>query len=115
MLARNQWALAGTWAVEDQPARLTSATGQIFFRFHARDVNLVMGPADRAAPVRFRVLLDGEPPGPAHGTDIDDQGVGTLREQRMYQLARQQGAITDRTFEIEFLDTGAEAFVFTFG
>jgi thiol-disulfide isomerase/thioredoxin len=114
-LARNQWALTGNWTVADQPARLNSATGQIVCRFHARDLNLVMGPADRGTAVRFQVLIDGEPPGADHGEDVDDQGIGTLSEQRLHQLIRQQRPVTDRTFEIAFLDPGAEAFVFTFG
>src|SRR4029450_13949027 len=84
-------------------------------RFQARDLHLVMGPSTPGASVRFRVLIDGKPPAATHGTDVDDQGVGTVTEQRMYQLIRQQKPITDRLFEIEFLDAGAEAFAFTFG
>ena len=84
-------------------------------RFHARDVNLVMGPAERGASVPFRVFLDGEAPGAAHGTDVDDQGNGTLSEQRLYQLIRQPEPIADRQFEIGFLDSGVEAYCFTFG
>ncbi len=89
--------------------------GRIVYRFHARDVNLVMGGAAGGAPVRFRVLVDGHPPGSAHGTDVDDQGSGTAREPRLYQLVRQPKPIEDRVFEIEFLDPGAQAFCFTFG
>ena len=94
---------------------LTHPNGWIAYRFHARDVHLVMGPAARGTPVRFRVLIDGQPPGAAHGIDVDDQGNGTVIEQRMYQLIRQPKPIVDRQFEIEFLDSGVEAFAFTFG
>jgi thiol-disulfide isomerase/thioredoxin len=114
-LALNEWALAGGWTVESGAARLDEARGRIVYSFHARDVNLVMGPAARGSSVRFRVLLDGRPPGPAHGSDVDDQGQGTVTEQRLYQLIRQPAPIADRRFEIEFLDPGVEAFVFTFG
>ena len=89
--------------------------GRILFRFHARDVHLVMGPRHRGASVPFRVLIDGEPPGDAHGLDVDEQGHGTVVQQRLYQLIRQPGSITDRTFEITFLAPGVEAYVFTFG
>jgi hypothetical protein len=87
----------------------------VAYRFHARDVNLVMGPSMAGTAPRFRVLVDGKPPGEAHGVDVDQQGVGSVTEQRVYQLIRQSGDITDRLFEIEFLDPGAEAFDFTFG
>ena len=114
-LRLNQWALAGHWTVEDQAARLGTAGGQITCRFQARDLNLVMGSAAPATPVPFRVLLDGQPPGPHHGTDVDEHGSGTLSEQRLYQLARQHGPVIERTFEIMFPDHGAEAYAFTFG
>ena len=114
-LRLNNWALAGDWTVDEQAATLNEAGGQISYRFHARDLHMVMGPASPDAPVRFRVLIDGQPPGPAHGTDVDDQGHGTVAEQRLHQLIRQPGPITDRTFEITFLDPGAQAFSFTFG
>jgi Thioredoxin like C-terminal domain len=94
---------------------LNEAPGRIAIRFHARDVNLVMGPAERGLSVPFRVLIDGQPPGAAHGIDVDDQGNGTVTEQRMYQLVRQPKPIADRLFEIEFLDSGVEAYCFTFG
>ena len=94
---------------------LTHANGSIAYRFHARDVHLVMGPPARGTHVRFRVLIDGQPPGAAHGVDANDQGEGTVTEQRMYQLIRQPMPIVDRQFRIEFLDPGVEAFVFTFG
>ena len=114
-LRLNQWALSGDWTMEEQAIRLNEAGGQIAYRFHARDLNLVMGPAAGRTSVRFRVLLEGQPPGPAHGTDVDEQGHGTVVEQRLYQLIRQPGPITERTFEITFLDPGAEAYSFTFG
>jgi thiol-disulfide isomerase/thioredoxin len=114
-LARNQWALSGDWAVEGQPATLHAPGGRIVHRFHARDVHLVMGPAKRGEQVRFRVRLDGAPPGDAHGIDVDAGGGGTAAEQRLYQLIRQPGPVADRQFEIEFLDPGIQAFAFTFG
>ena len=114
-LRLNQWALAGDWTVGKQATVLHKANGRITYRFHARDLHLVMGPAVRGTPVRFRVLIDGQPPGPAHGIDVNDQGYGTVTEQRLYQLIRQPKPIADRQFEIEFLDPGVETFVFTFG
>jgi thiol-disulfide isomerase/thioredoxin len=114
-LSLNEWALDGEWTVGREAASLHSANGRIAYRFHARDLNLVMGPAQGAAPVRFRVRLDGQAPGSAHGVDADEEGNGTAGEQRMYQLIRQTPPIADRLFEIEFLDSGAEAYVFTFG
>ncbi len=114
-LELNQWALAGEWTVGRGAIASAKANGRIVYRFHARDLHLVMGPAARGATVRFRVLIDGKAPGPAHGEDVDEQGYGTVTEQRMYQLIRQPKPIADRLFEIEFLDTGAEAFAFTFG
>ncbi len=94
---------------------LNEANGRIAYRFHARDLNLVMGRASRGMSVRFRVFLDGQAPGAAHGSDVDEQGPGTVSDQRLYQLIRQPGHITDRQFEIEFLDAGVQVFVFTFG
>ncbi len=94
---------------------VNGAKGRIAYRFHARDVHLVMGPAAPGASARFRVLIDGQPPGAAHGADVDDQGNGTASGQRLYQLIRQPKPIGDRLFEIEFLDPGVEAFAFTFG
>jgi len=114
-LRLNHWALAGDWTVKRQPVVLNEAEGRIAYRFHARDLHLVMGPAAAETPVRFRVLLDGASPGAAHGTDIDDQGNGTVTEPRLYQLIRQPGPISDRTFEITFLDAGVHAYAFTFG
>jgi thiol-disulfide isomerase/thioredoxin len=114
-LGRNEWALAGEWTVERGFAALNSANGRIAYRFHARDVHLVMGPAAQGSSVRFRVVLDGQAAGAAHGSDVDAQGQGVVREQRLYQLIRQPGQIADRTFAIEFLDPGVEAYAFTFG
>jgi hypothetical protein len=94
---------------------LNKANGRIAYRFHARDLHLVMGPAAPGTSVRFRVLIDEQPSGAAHGIDVDDQGNGTVTEQRVYQLIRQRKPIVDRLFEIEFLDPGAEAYAFTFG
>ena len=111
----NEWALAGDWTVQPQAIVMNERNGRIAYRFHARDVHLVMGPAAGGMPVRFRVLVDGKPPGAAHGFDVDEQGNGTVREQRLYQLLRQPKPIVDRLFEIEFLDPGAEAYAFTFG
>ena len=106
-LGLNHWALSGAWTISEEAITLNAANGQIACRFHARDLNLVMGPAAPGSPVRFRVLLDGQPPGEAHGTDADGDGNGTLGQQRVYQLVRQPGPITDRTFDITFLDPGA--------
>jgi thiol-disulfide isomerase/thioredoxin len=114
-LRLNHWALAGDWTMAEEAATLDEAGGQIAYRFHARDVNLVMGPARPDVPVPFRVRIDGQPPGAAHGADVDDQGHGTVTGQRLHQLIRQPGRITDRTFEITFLDPGAQAYSFTFG
>ncbi len=114
-LRLNEWALSGDWTVKKEFAVLNKANGRIAYRFHARDLHLVMGPAAPGASVRFRVLIDGRPPGAAHGIDVDEQGNGTVSEQRLYHLIRQQKPIADRQFEIEFLDVGVEAFAFTFG
>jgi thiol-disulfide isomerase/thioredoxin len=114
-LRLHHWALAGEWMVGPEGIRLLTGGGRIAYRFHARDVNLVMGPAERGTSVPFRVLIDGREPEGATGTDVDLDGTGRLANQRMYQLLRQQGPIDDRMFEIEFLEPGAEAFVFTFG
>jgi thiol-disulfide isomerase/thioredoxin len=111
----NHWALAGDWTIERRATVLDRAGGRILFRFHARDVHLVMAPRPRGASVPFRVLIDGEPPGDAHGLDTDEQGRGSVAQQRLYQLLRQPGTITDRTLEITFLAPAVEAYVFTFG
>jgi thiol-disulfide isomerase/thioredoxin len=114
-LRLNEWALSGDWTVDRGASVLNAAGGRILFRFHARDVNLVMGPSTRGTAVPFRVRVDGAPPGDAHGGDIDEEGHGTVVQQRLYQLIREPGPITDRTFEITFLEPGAEAYAFTFG
>jgi thiol-disulfide isomerase/thioredoxin len=114
-LRLNQWALSGDWTLKADASALSGANGRIAYHFHARDVNLVMGPTARSTPVRFHVSVDGQPPGTAHGSDVDENGNGTVREQRVYQLIRQPRPIVDRLFEIEFLDPGVEAYAFTFG
>jgi thiol-disulfide isomerase/thioredoxin len=114
-LALNEWALAGNWTVGRQAVVLNQAEGRILYRFHARDLHLVVGPAGPGTPARFRVLLDDQPPGAAHGADIDDQGNGTVTQPRLHQLIRQPGPISDRTFEVSFLDAGVQAYAFTFG
>jgi len=114
-LRLNHWALSGDWTVQKQAIVLNKVNGRIAYRFHARDLHLVMGPAVPGTSVRFRVLIDGQPPGAAHGADVDAQGNGTASEQRLYQLIRLPNPIADRQFEIEFLDPGVEAFAFTFG
>jgi hypothetical protein len=114
-LRLNDWALSGDWTVKKDRAALNNPGGRIVYRFHARDFHLVMGPSARGAFVKIRVLIDGQPPGSAHGDDVDDQGAVTVTEQRLYQLIRQASPISDRQIEIEFLDSGVEAFVFTFG
>jgi thiol-disulfide isomerase/thioredoxin len=113
--ALNHWALAGEWTVGRQATVLHGAGGRLAYRFHARDLHLVMGPQRPGSTVRFRVSIDGQPPGPAHGLDVDDGGNGTVGEQRLYQLVRQPKPIVDRTFAIEFLEAGVETFAFTFG
>ena len=114
-VALNQWALAGEWTIGKQATALSTPNGRIVYRFHARDLHLVMGPARRDSAIRFRVSIDGQPPGAAHGLDVDEAGNGTVVEQRLYQLIRQPRPIVDRTFAIDFLDAGVEAFSFTFG
>ena len=119
-LRLNEWALSGDWTVKKDATALNKANGSIAYRFHARDLHLVMGPAAlgpavQGTSVRFRVLIDGQPPGAAHGIDVDEQGDGTVTEQRLYQLIRQPKPIADRQFEIEFLGSGVEVFAFTFG
>lgn len=114
-LRLNHWAVSGNWTLGKYASSLNEAAGRIAYRFHARDLHLVMGPPEQGATVRFQVLLDGRPPGEAHGLDVDDEGNGAVTEQRLYQLIRQRGGVAERTFEIAFLDPGVEAYVFTFG
>jgi hypothetical protein len=114
-LKLNHWALSGDGTVGKEVTVLNTANGQIVYRFHARDLHLVMGTATGGTPVRFRVLIDGQPPGSTQGLDVDAQGNGTVSEARLYQLIRQTKPITDRLFEIQFLDSGVQVFVFTFG
>jgi thiol-disulfide isomerase/thioredoxin len=114
-LQLNEWALAGDWTVEGRASVLNDADGGIAFRFHARDVHLVLRVREPGASVPFRVRVDGAPPGDARGLDVDEQGHGTVVQPRLYQLVRQRGRITDRTLEIDFGAPGVEAYVFTFG
>jgi hypothetical protein len=114
-LARNQWALSGRWRMESVPAVLEETGGTIACEFHARDLHLVMRPAVPGVSVPFQVRLDGRPPGPDHGLDVDADGNGSVTGPRLYQLARQTGPIGDRRLEIQFGDAGVEAYVFTFG
>jgi len=114
-LALNNWALTGNWTLRGEHGDLNTAAGRLAFRFHARDLHLVMGPTSSGKPVRFRVRIDGKAPGSNAGADIDSSGMGTVDSQLLYQLVRQTGAIADRTFEIEFLDPGVQVFAFTFG
>jgi hypothetical protein len=111
----NQWSLSGRWTVADQPTELNEPGGRITHRFHARDVNLVMGARDGQGSVAFQVRVDGEAPGDARGIDVDEAGNGTVAEERLYQLVRHPGNDSDRTFEITFRDAGVQAYVFTFG
>ena len=114
-LSLNQWGLAGKWKDEDQVATSLAAGDSISYRFHARDLHLVLGPGENGKPIRFRVTLDGQAPGANHGVDTDAEGYGEVTEDRLYQLIRQQGSIHDRTFRIEFLVPGVRAYSFTFG
>jgi hypothetical protein len=111
----NEWGLSGSWTVNAEHAVLDAVEGGIVYRFHARDVHLVLGPGPDGKPVRFRVTIDGLQPGQSSGMDVNADGEGIVSEQRLYQLIRQSGTIGDRTFEIRFLDTGVRAYAFTFG
>jgi thiol-disulfide isomerase/thioredoxin len=111
----NEWSLAGNWTIGNERALLNEKDGSIVYRFHARDLHLVLGPAADGSPVRFRVTIDGAAPGAAHGADVDLGGQGVVTAQRLYQLVRDPGAIVDHTFEIRFLDPGVQAYAFTFG
>jgi thiol-disulfide isomerase/thioredoxin len=110
----NQWALTGDWTIGRENVALDEAGGSIAYRFHARDAHIVLSAGARE-PIAFRVLLDGEAPGPSHGVDVDEDGNGVLRDGRLYQLVRQPDAVGERTLQITFLEPGAEAYVFTFG
>ncbi len=114
-LALNDWGLDGQWNVGSERAISSAPASRIVYRFHARDLHLVLGPGADGKPVRFKVLIDGKAPGDAHGTDVAPDGSGSVTEQRLYQLVRQNGGVTDRTFSIEFLDPGVSAYAFTFG
>jgi thiol-disulfide isomerase/thioredoxin len=114
-LTLNRWALAGEWTLGRKAVHLIEAGGSLAYRFRARDVNLVMGPAQGGEPIRFRVRIDGDEPGAARGVDIDEHGEGTAADRRLYQLVRQPGDVGEHTFEITFVEPGAEAYVFTFG
>jgi thiol-disulfide isomerase/thioredoxin len=114
-LGLNEWTLSGNWTVGAERARLNRADGSIVYRFSARDLHLVLGPAPGGKPVRFQVSIDGRAPGMDRGSDIDAAGNGSITETRLYQLVRQSGAVKEHLFEIRFLDAGASAFAFTFG
>ncbi|MGH9809867.1 MAG: cytochrome c biogenesis protein DipZ, partial [Terriglobia bacterium] len=114
-LQLNEWSLAGEWTVGGERAVLNEKDGGIVYRFHARDLHLVLGPSTEGNPIRFRVTIDGKAPGAAHGVDVDPEGQGVVTTQRLYQLVREQEPIVDRTFEIRFLDPGVQAYAFTFG
>jgi cytochrome c biogenesis protein CcdA/thiol-disulfide isomerase/thioredoxin len=111
----NEWGLAGDWTIDGERAVLNQKDGRIVYKFHARDLHLVLGPETDGKPVHFRIMIDGAAPGDNHGMDVDADGKGVVTEQRLYQLVRQYGKVTDHTFEIEFLDPGVQAYAFTFG
>jgi len=111
----NQWALSGEWNIGKERVLSSKSGGKIIYRFHARDLHLIMGPSKPGSSIKFRVLIDGKPPGAAHGLDVDDNGNGIVTEQRMYQLIRQTGSIADTEFEIEFFEPDVEVYDFTFG
>ncbi|SDT13181.1 cytochrome c biogenesis protein DipZ [Bradyrhizobium canariense] len=111
----NEWSLVGEWTIGGERALLNAKDGSIVYRFHARDLHLVLGPSVEGSPIRFRITIDGKAPGAAHGMDVDPDGQGIVTTQRLYQLVREQGPIVDHTFEIRFLDPGVQAYAFTFG
>ena len=111
----NDWSLTGNWTVGAERAQLNASDGSIVYRFHARDLHLVLGPATEGASIRFRITIDGKPPGAAHGMDADADGNGVVTTQRLYQLVRTPDTVADHTFEIRFLDPGVQAYAFTFG
>jgi thiol-disulfide isomerase/thioredoxin len=114
-LELNQWSLSGDWTAGREATVLNRANGRIAYRFQARDVNLVMGTSTEGSSVQFQVLIDGNPPGPAHGLDVDEEGNGAVTDARLYQLIRQPGSVEEHLFEISFQDPGLQAYVFTFG
>jgi thiol-disulfide isomerase/thioredoxin len=114
-LKLNQWALSGEWIMGKENVRLSQGQGRLIYCFHARDLNIIMGPVKAGTLIKFRVLIDGNPPGPVHGLDVDSNGNGIVTEQRMYQIIRQAGSIKDRIFQIEFSDPEVEVYDFTFG
>jgi thiol-disulfide isomerase/thioredoxin len=114
-LPLNHWSVAGVWTIAGEYATLNDAPGSIAYRFHARDLHLVLARPSQDHPIRFRVRIDGNPPGADHGYDIDADGWGRLDADRLYQLVRQAGKVVDRTFEIEFFESGVRAYAFTFG
>ncbi|MBV8096778.1 MAG: redoxin domain-containing protein [Acetobacteraceae bacterium] len=114
-LQLNHWALSGNWTMEEEAALLNKPDGRIAYRFHARDLHLVLAPPAQGHPIRFRIKIDGASPGADHGLDVDPEGRGSVQEARLYQLVRQTEPIADRTFEIEFFDAGVRAYGFTFG
>ena len=113
-LRTGHWALAGEWTIGQERVALGHGGGSIAFRFQARDAHAVLS-QETSAPIAFRVLLDGEAPGPDHGLDVDADGNGLLQAGRMYQLVRQDGDVRKRTLQIKFAAPGAEAYSFTFG
>jgi len=114
-LPLNRWSLAGIWTIGGEFATLNEPSGRMTYRFHARDLHLVMAPSAPGQAIRFRVTIDGAPPGTDHGVDVDAEGRGHVQDGRLYQLVRQTGPIADKTFEIEFFDAGVRAYAFTFG
>lgn len=114
-LKLNHWALSGVWTFQKNFIVLSKPNGRIGYRFHSRDLHLVMGPEVKGAPIQFQVLIDGQIPGASHGIDTNEEGRGIVTEPRLYQLIRQPKSIVERLFEITFLDSGVEAFAFTFG
>jgi thiol-disulfide isomerase/thioredoxin len=115
MLPLNEWSLSGRWTIRSEFAELNQSKGGIAYRFHARDLHLVLAPESQGEAIRFRVTIDGEPPGPDHGADVDAEGWGRVERPRLYQLIRQTKPVSDRRFEIEFLDPGVRAYALTFG
>jgi hypothetical protein len=114
-LQLNAWSLVGNWTIGPERATLNEPDGKIVYRFHARDLHLVLGPTEEGKTIRFRVTIDGKPPGSAHGMDTDANGEGAVTGQRLYQLIRDTGSVADHNFEIQFLDPGVQAYAFTFG